>query len=450
VDSVRIGNISLRKDYAGRVEEENILYYNKVRMDVILEMNTSLIISTNDEVRKAFFMNIDESNDLMKNNKIKKELMLYIHIPFCEKKCDYCDFLSAPASGEVKERYAAKLVQEIKSHINMKDLYIISSIFIGWGTPSSLPVKLIRRIMEAVTETFDTSNNANDIEITIEVNPGTASSEKLLEYKESGINRLSFGLQSTDNKELKELGRIHTYETFLENYSLARKIGFHNINIDLMSGLPGQTIDGWLTTLERIIALKPEHISAYSLIIEEGTPFYSRYGLDYNNEETDRIIYTKTKELLQKNGYNRYEISNYAKDNYECRHNTGYWRRKEYLGLGLGASSLLNEVRMKNEEEINKYLALDSNLNGLITESSPLSKKEEMEEFMFLGLRLTKGISKTNFLKEFGQSIEEVYNKELLKSEQENLLYIGKENIYLTEKGIDLSNIVMSRFLLDE
>ncbi len=450
MDSVRIGNISLRKDYAGRVEEENILYYNKVRMDVILEMNTSLIISTNDEVRKAFFMNIDESNDLMKNNKIKKELMLYIHIPFCEKKCDYCDFLSAPASGEVKERYAAKLVQEIKSHINMKDLYKISSIFIGGGTPSSLPVKLIRRIMEAVTETFDTSNNANDIEITIEVNPGTASSEKLLEYKESGINRLSFGLQSTDNKELKELGRIHTYETFLENYSLARKIGFHNINIDLMSGLPGQTIDGWLTTLERIIALKPEHISAYSLIIEEGTPFYSRYGLDYNNEETDRIIYTKTKELLQKNGYNRYEISNYAKDNYECRHNTGYWRRKEYLGLGLGASSLLNEVRMKNEEEINKYLALDSNLNGLITESSPLSKKEEMEEFMFLGLRLTKGISKTNFLKEFGQSIEEVYNKELLKSEQENLLYIGKENIYLTEKGIDLSNIVMSRFLLDE
>lgn len=450
MDSVRIGNISLRKDYAGRVEEENILYYNKVRMDVMLEMNTSLIISTNDEVRKAFFMNIDESNDLMKNNKIKKELMLYIHIPFCEKKCDYCDFLSAPASGELKERYAAKLVQEIKGHINMKDLYKVSSIFIGGGTPSSLPVKLIRRIMEAVTETFDTSNNANDIEITIEVNPGTASSEKLLEYKESGINRLSFGLQSTDNKELKELGRIHTYETFLENYSLARKIGFHNINIDLMSGLPGQTIDGWLTTLERIIALKPEHISAYSLIIEEGTPFYSRYGLDYNNEETDRIIYTKTKELLQKNGYNRYEISNYAKGNYECRHNTGYWRRKEYLGLGLGASSLLNGVRMKNEEEINKYLALDSNLNGLITESSPLSKKEEMEEFMFLGLRLTKGISKTNFLKEFGQSIEEVYNKELLKSEQENLLYIGKDNIYLTEKGIDLSNIVMSRFLIED
>lgn len=395
-------------------------------------------------------MNIDESNDLVKNNKIKKELMLYIHIPFCEKKCDYCDFLSAPASGELKERYAAKLVQEIKGHINMKDLYKVSSIFIGGGTPSSLPVKLIRRIMKAVTETFDTSNNANDIEITIEVNPGTASSEKLLEYRESGINRLSFGLQSTDNKELKELGRIHTYETFLENYSLARKIGFHNINIDLMSGLPGQTIDGWLTTLERIIALKPEHISAYSLIIEQGTPFYSRYGLDYNNEETDRIIYTKTKELLQEKGYTRYEISNYAKDKYECRHNTGYWRRKEYLGLGLGASTLLNGVRMKNEEDINKYLALDSNLNGLITESSPLSKKEEMEEFMFLGLRLTKGISKTNFLKEFGQSIEEVYNKELLKSEQENLLYIGKDNIYLTEKGIDLSNIVMSRFLIED
>jgi oxygen-independent coproporphyrinogen-3 oxidase len=395
-------------------------------------------------------MNINEINLSDKNKNSKKELMLYIHIPFCEKKCDYCDFLSAPASGEMKVKYVDKLIQEIKSHKEKKEEYKVTSIFIGGGTPSSLPIGYISRIMEAVAETFYPLQNTDDMEVTIEANPGTVNKDKLLEYKLSGINRISFGLQSTDNKELKELGRIHTYEIFLENYRLAREVGFKNINIDLMSGLPGQRVNDWLATLENIIALNPEHISAYSLIIEEGTPFYSRYGLDYNNEETDRIIYTKTKEVLQENGYNRYEISNYAKENCECEHNIGYWRRKEYLGLGLGASSLLKGVRLKNEEDINNYLALDPDYNGVIIESSPLSKKEEMEEFMFLGLRLTKGISKSNFLKQFSQPIEGFYNKELIKSEQEDLLYIGEDDIYLTEKGIDLSNIVMSRFLLDD
>lgn len=394
-------------------------------------------------------MNRKEENLPDRTGKTKKELMLYIHIPFCEKKCDYCDFLSAPAGEEVKYQYVNKLIQEIKNHENLKEEYKISSIFIGGGTPSSLPLNYINRIMEGVRETFSTFEETKNMEVTIEVNPGTVTKEKLSEYKASGINRLSFGLQSADNKELKELGRIHTYETFLENYELARKIGFTNINIDLMSGLPGQNLDNWFITLEKVLALKPEHISAYSLIIEEGTPFYSRYGSDYNNEETDRLIYSETKELLQKSGYNRYEISNYAKENYECRHNIGYWERKEYLGLGLGASSLIKGERLRNEDNITHYLAMEPDFKKLIIDREVLGTKDAMEEFMFLGLRLTNGIKKSDFLKDFGKPIEEIYEKELLRSKEEGLLYIGNNHIYLTEKGMDLSNVVMARFLLE-
>lgn len=393
-------------------------------------------------------MTIDKDRYL--SNDRKKPVMIYIHIPFCDKKCDYCDFLSGPASLLMKEKYVEKLIEEIKSHTGKMEEYQVTSIFIGGGTPSSLPVNDISRIMDALAKTFYPSQDTKYMEITIEVNPGTVNKEKLMEYKAAGINRLSLGLQSTDNKELKKLGRIHTYETFLENYKLAREIGFSNINIDLMSGLPGQKVQDWIITLERITALKPEHISAYSLIIEEGTPFFERYGLEYNNEETDRIIYSKTKEYFKAKGYNRYEISNYAKENYECRHNIGYWTGIEYLGLGLGSSSLLNGVRYKNESDLNKYIDLTSDFKGLITESLPLSKKDKMEEFMFLGLRMTKGISKLRFLEEFGQPIEEVYNEVILKSEKENLLYIGEDRIFFTEKGLDLSNMVMSRFLMEE
>lgn len=393
-------------------------------------------------------MTIDKDRYL--SNDRKKPVMIYIHIPFCDKKCDYCDFLSGPASLLMKEKYVEKLIEEIKSHTGKMEEYQVTSIFIGGGTPSSLPVNDISRIMDALAKTFYPSQDTKYMEITIEVNPGTVNKEKLMEYKAAGINRLSLGLQSTDNKELKELGRIHTYETFLENYKLAREIGFSNINIDLMPGLPGQKVQDWIITLERITALKPEHISAYSLIIEEGTPFFERYGLEYNNEETDRIIYSKTKEYFMAKGYNRYEISNYAKENYECRHNIGYWTGIEYLGLGLGSSSLLNGVRYKNESDLNKYIDLTSDFKGLITESLPLSKKDKMEEFMFLGLRMTKGISKLRFLEEFGHPIEEVYNEVILKSEKENLLYIGEDRICFTEKGLDLSNMVMSRFLMEE
>lgn len=395
-------------------------------------------------------MKINKSIELSKKQHIKQDLMLYIHIPFCEKKCDYCDFLSAPANNEIKLAYVDKLIQEIKSHKDKQEHYNVSSLFIGGGTPSALPIGQIRRIMEGIVETFPMDRSLEEIEVTIEVNPGTINKEKLLEYKDSGINRLSFGLQSSDNLELKKLGRIHTYEAFLKNYELAREVGFRNINIDLMSGLPDQTLKDWLVTLEKVVELRPEHISAYSLIIEEDTPFYNRYGLDYNNEDTDRFIYLKTKEVLQSKGFDRYEISNYAKTGYECKHNIGYWRRKEYLGLGLGSSSLLNGVRMRNEEDLNKYLAPTSNLEELIIERSPLSQKEKMEEFMFLGLRLAKGINRSDFTKEFGKSIEEVYDKELTRSRDEDLLYIGKDQIYLTEKGIDLSNLVMSRFLLED
>lgn len=398
-------------------------------------------------------MNIKEMNRAHNQKESSKELMIYIHIPFCERKCEYCDFLSAPGKRQEKEAYVNKLIEEIKSHkklydINLYNQYNITSIFIGGGTPSSLELNQINRIMETLKETFPSFVGKDDVEITIEVNPGTASKEKLLEYKNSGINRISFGLQSTDNKELKQLGRIHNYEIFLKNYELAREVGFSNINIDLISALPGQQLDSWSQTLERVIALQPEHISAYSLIIEEGTPFYDLYGENYNNEETDRLMYSKTKEMLSLHGYNRYEISNYAKSGYESSHNIGYWTRKDYLGLGLGSSSYLHGVRMKNETNLAKYLNT-TDFTNLVIEKEVLSQKEEMEEFMFLGLRLIQGVSRSTFLNEFGKPLEDVYEKEIKLSVEEGLLAIEDDSIYLTEKGLDLSNIVMARFLQD-
>lgn len=362
-----------------------------------------------------------------------KPLELYLHIPFCIQKCNYCDFLSAPSCAGERKIYVESLCQKIRSYKDLAKAYHVVSIFVGGGTPSLLLSKQIEQIFEAVRETFVIDSDA---EISLEANPGTVTEEKLQAYRNCGINRLSIGLQSAKDRELKRLGRIHTYEEFLWTYELARKAGFLNINVDLMSGIPLQTLADWEETLHEVARLKPEHISAYSLIVEEGTPFYERYGNgkhleELPDEETERKMYYRTREILESYGYHRYEISNYARLGYECRHNLGYWNRTEYLGIGTGAASLIREERW-NEGEI----------------PEKLDRKAQMEETMFLGLRTMKGVSKAEFAKTYQQTMESVYGKVLEEMQKKGLLLVGEDQVCLTDAGIDVSNYVMSEFLL--
>lgn len=375
-----------------------------------------------------------------------KKMGLYIHIPFCVKKCNYCDFLSAPSSKQVQIAYMDTLQKEIEEKaIAYKD-WCVDTIFIGGGTPTSVPYETVVKMMDNVRAEFCLDK---DCEITIECNPGTVTSEALKAYRTAGINRLSIGLQSADDELLKELGRIHTYEQFLETYTWARDAGFENINVDVMSGLPGQTLEQYEDTLIKLVELRVEHISAYSLIIEEGTPFFKLYEedkLDLPDEETEREMYYRTKTILDAAGFNRYEISNYAKKGYECRHNVKYWRREDYLGLGLGASSCMENVRFKNTDWLDEYVLESKYMDkGDIQE---LSKKECMEEFMFLGLRMTEGVSKKKFADTFGVTMDEVYGPVLFKLKEQKLITEEGDLICLTEYGLDVSNRVWVEFLL--
>ena len=383
----------------------------------------------------------------------KKPLGIYVHIPFCESKCAYCDFLSGPQPIDIKKEYIEMLQKEIRSFEVCNNTYEVISIFFGGGTPSSIDAEDIKRVLECIYQQFQISDPAR-LEITIEANPGTLTKEKLLVYKEAGINRLSMGLQSTHNEELKLLGRIHTYEQFVENYMLAREVGFNNINVDLMSALPKQTKESYITTLERITELEPTHISAYSLIIEEDTLFYERYGEDkpgeslLPSEDEDREFYRLTKELLGANGYHRYEISNYAKDGKECIHNSLYWKGTDYLGFGLGASSYYQGKRYHNEEDLTLYMSEVEKGNCVVRDVNILSKEEQMEEMMFLGLRMMVGVKKNDFYKRFGVRMEDVYQSVIDKFQKEGLLQVSEETVALTEEGINLSNYVMAEFLL--
>lgn len=382
---------------------------------------------------------------------MKKELELYIHIPFCVKKCLYCDFLSVPQSKQVIDAYVMALIREIKVH--SENLSVVTSIFLGGGTPSILEATHIQQIFVALRETFQISTDA---EITIEANPGTITQEKLKAYKQVGINRISFGLQSANNEELKLLGRIHTFEEFLDGYRLAREWGFDNINVDLISAIPKQTQESWEETLQKVIALGPEHISAYSLIVEEGTPFFAIYGeggskeCDLPSEEEERAIYYRTEEILKEAGYDRYEISNYAKEGRECRHNLGYWERENYLGLGLGASSLVDNVRYKNTDELNYYMGHASELSKIQEDEEVLSVKAQMEEFIFLGLRKIKGISIEEFEKIFGDSLEKCYGDSIKRMQEQKMLVMEDGFLKLTKKGIDISNYVFAEILYAE
>ena len=384
-----------------------------------------------------------------------KSLELYVHIPFCVRKCEYCDFLSAPAGADTQQEYVRNLLLEIEQKGVLCTDYEVTTIFFGGGTPSILKAGWIADILDAIHRNFKVRKDA---EITIECNPGTLTFEKLSIYKSAGINRISVGLQSASDAELRELGRIHTYEDFLRSYDLIRKKGFSNVNIDLMAALPGQTLKSYEQTLRRVLALKPEHISAYSLIIEEGTPFYEKYEADellrekgekpqmLPSEETERLMYERTKELLLEHGYERDEISNYARRGYACRHNIGYWRRENYLGFGLGSASLLENERFHNTTDLTDYLGGDY----LAYEQEKLDKKSQMEEFMFLGLRMTEGISTECFRQTFGLPVELVYGPVLEQQIADRLLRKEDGRIFLSERGLDVSNYVMAQFLLDK
>lgn len=380
----------------------------------------------------------------MKNNR-RIPLELYVHIPFCVRKCQYCDFLSGPSDEETKDRYIEALLKEIRAAEHTED-YEIVSVFIGGGTPSALKAEAIASIMRTLQEQFFF---CEDAEVTIEANPGTVDLEKLTIYRNVGINRLSLGLQSTDAEELKLLGRIHSYEEFLKSYEWAREAGFSNINIDLMFAIPGQTGEAWRQHLYQVAELNPEHISAYSLIIEEGTPF-AEQNLDLPDEDTEYQMYEDTAEILERYGYRQYEISNYAKQGYMCRHNAGYWQRLEYLGFGLGASSLYGGMRFSNTHQMQEYLKESRNPDQIRKDVTVLSRNERIEEFMFLGLRMTEGISEKKFEENFDVRLMDVYGDILQKYEETGFMEHIETKWRLTRKGIHVSNHILADFLLDE
>ena len=390
---------------------------------------------------------------------MKRNLELYLHIPFCAAKCNYCDFLSVSSDSETRESYVRQLIMELGVAAKECEPYSVSSIFIGGGTPSVLPANDIALIMDCIFKNYDVMPDA---EITIECNPASALLDKFEVYRSFGINRLSIGLQSADNNELKILGRIHTVEDFLKSYEAARRSGFENINVDLIDCIPMQSIRTWKKSLRQVTLLKPEHISVYNLIVEEGTPFgdmYRKGQLLLPDEDEQAKIDDFTLEFLEKQGYERYEISNFAKPGFECRHNKGYWTGTPYIGFGIGAASFFNDMRWNNTSDIKEYMELDlKNNSKYISYENPVSMlrgkisklktEEEMEEFMFLGLRMTEGISEDEFRLRFGRTLISVYGRQLVHFTSNGLMAHSGSRYYLTKRGMELANQVMSEFLL--
>ena len=383
---------------------------------------------------------------------MRQPISLYLHIPFCVKKCHYCDFLSFPGCSLSRQaEYVDAMIQEIHAYREAAEDYEVKTIFLGGGTPSLLEKELVERLFH---ELYSVWRAAPEREITIEAHPETLSREKLIGYHMIGINRLSLGLQSTIAQELATIGRIHNYEQFLANYYLAREAGFDNINIDIMSALPGQTLISYGKTLERILKLQPEHISSYSLILEEGTDFWENAEIEraLPSEQTERIMYHYTKKCLQNAGYERYEISNYAKPGYACLHNQVYWTGGEYLGLGLGAASYWKGARFSNTPDMEEYMEncsrarITENRKEIVT----ATQKSRMEEYMFLGLRMIRGVSIREFERRFGIPMNRIYGTVIRSYIGQGLLKIEQDRLMLTERGIDVSNSVMADFLLEE
>lgn len=398
---------------------------------------------------------------------MNRELSIYVHIPFCERKCLYCDFLSFSAKKDEMDRYFDALVKEITAAANVCQDRWVKSIFFGGGTPSFPESELICNILRLIRSSF---NLEKDCEISIEVNPASAIYDKLVSFKEAGFNRLSIGAQSLNDDELKKLGRLHDSRTFVETFENARRAGFGNINIDVMSALPDQSLSSYMETLRKVVELAPEHISAYSLIVEEGTPFFD-IELNLPDEDTDRAMYHETKRYLKEHGYHRYEISNYARDvsaenagegsfcgNYECAHNKVYWQRGNYLGLGLGAASMVDNVRWSNTRDFRRYVEFASDMSFIRENHEELSLKSQMEEFMFLGLRLVRGVDVEEFRQLFSQDITDVYGDVIERYVESGHLEIVSESdpdhctnqtyLRLTDAGLDVSNTIMADFLL--
>ena len=387
----------------------------------------------------------------------RKQIGLYIHIPFCKQKCSYCDFCSYANKESFIKRYIQCVLKEIievgnNNKIDFEnvkdDLFLVKTIYIGGGTPSLIDSKYIVQIIEDIKLNFEIDEKA---EITIEVNPGTVTLEKLEDYKRAGINRLSIGLQSTHEHLLKEIGRIHTYLDFLDTFRFAREAGFENINVDLMIGIPNQTLEEVKDSIEEIVSMEPEHISVYSLILEEGTPLFKKVeeGLELPDEELERKMYWNVKRILEANGYNHYEISNFAKQGYESKHNLDCWNQKEYIGFGIAAHSYTNGIRYSNIENIEQYI---KNYDEDKTEENLVfHEKQDMEamqkEYMLLGLRKIDGVSIQEFKIKFVANPVFLYHSELEKLVNEELLEIDGDQIKLTNKGLDLANIVWEEFI---
>ena len=374
---------------------------------------------------------------------------IYLHIPFCVKKCLYCDFISGTNSKETIENYINSMVNEIESTDIKQD---VDSVFIGGGTPSSIPPEYIAKVVDCLRIKLG-NRFLKDSEITIETNPKTISENALKIYHDAGINRISMGLQSCIDSELKSLGRIHTFKDFLDSYNIATRY-FDNINIDLISGIPHQTMDSFKESLKKVGDLNPNHISVYSLIIEEGTPFYEMYGPkgkfkdSLPNEDIDREMYHFTKEYLSTLGYNRYEISNYAKENKESRHNLKYWKGNNYYGFGIAAASLVDNIRYKNTDNLKEYIDAMGSPEKIRRTQEILDIEDCMSEYMILGLRLIKGVSPKEFKARFNEDMENKYGDILNKYLNMGLLHTTIDgNFALTDKGLDVSNSVMEEFL---
>lgn len=383
----------------------------------------------------------------------RQELGIYIHIPFCAKKCYYCDFVSYPNMKEKQKEYVEALKNEIKSY----DLqnYNVTTIYIGGGTPSYIESKYIVEILENLKSKLKTNETKfENMEITIEVNPGTVTKEKLLDYKKAGINRLSIGLQSANDRLLEQIGRIHKYQDFLQTYNLARNVGFENINVDLMLGLPNQSIEDLKESIENVIDLQPEHISIYSLIVEEGTKLYKQIEtgeLQLPEEELERDMYWYTKSKLELAGYKHYEISNYAKPKRESKHNSNCWEQKQYIGIGAAAHSYLDNVRYCNVSNLEEYISNMSNLEADFEDKYIVNERQSLEdrknEFMLLGLRKIDGVSISKFKEKYVENPIFKYRDSLEKLVNDGLVQIDGDVIRLTNRGLDLANIVWEEFI---
>ncbi len=382
-------------------------------------------------------------------NDMLGELGLYIHIPFCKKKCFYCDFNSYQRKEYLVDSYFRSLNRE--AELLLKDLEHeeFTTVFIGGGTPSYVDESYISGILAECRKRFNLSKAG---EVSIETNPGTLDYGKLKAYREAGVNRLSIGLQACQDKLLSKLGRIHNFTQFKEGYRLAREAGFENINIDLIFGLPGQTITEWEETLNIVTSLRPEHVSCYSLKIEEGTRFYDLYGSEAKvnelpQEDEEREMYRKSISILKESGYKHYEISNFSLPGYECRQNLIYWRCEPYIGMGAGAHSYYGNSRFCNETSLEGYIK-EVNLERLPRRDiQKIDKKESMSEYIILGLRLIDGVKKNGFSEKYGMYLEDIYNTEINKLTEAGLIQSDHEGIRLTDRGLNFANIVMSEFL---